>query len=138
MDILFLIFIILSGLLLIILVMLQDEGGEGLGGIFGGGSNTAFGSRSGNVLTRITAVLATVFIVSTLGLAYLKRTPRESEAILDYAREQKYKDSDDQLWYVTTEDETTTTTDDTQVEPEDEANLTEGNQQPEESTDQGQ
>lgn len=135
MDIIFLILIVLSGLLLIILVMLQDEGGEGLGGIFGGGSSTPFGSRSGNVLTRITAVLAAVFILCTLGLAYMKRTPQESGNILDLAREQKYEDSDEQLWYVITEPETEGSgTIETSPDTQDEASLTEGSIPPDTST----
>ncbi|MBN2532126.1 MAG: preprotein translocase subunit SecG [Spirochaetales bacterium] len=132
MDILLLILIILSALLLIILIMLQDESGEGLGGIFGGGSSTPFGSRSGNILTRITAILATVFIVCTLGLAFLKRTPRESGELLNLAREQKYEDSDEQLWYVTTEAETETTT--TIPDSEDDAGFSEGYEPSETST----
>ena len=138
MDILFLIFIILSGLLLIILVMLQDEGGEGLGGIFGGGSSTPFGSRSGNVLTKITAILAAVFLVCTLGLAYIKRTPRESEEILDYAREQKYEESDDKLWYVTTEPETEEQPSGETAPDTGEAGLSEGYRAPEDITDEDQ
>jgi preprotein translocase subunit SecG len=140
MDILFLILIILSAILLIILVMLQDEGGEGLGGIFGGGSSTPFGSRSGTVLTKITAILATVFIVCTLGLAYMKRTPRESEELLDYAREQKYEDSDEQLWYVETEQESGgITSDETGSEGDlipgnNEAGFTEGYTEPDDTS----
>jgi len=136
MDILFLIFIILSGLFLIILVMMQDEGGEGLGGIFGGGSSTPFGSRSGNVLTKITAVLATVFIVCTLGLAYLKRTPSASaDSVLQEARKQKYEESEDQLWYVTTEPETEEAApaqDESAPDMINEPDLSEGPTQPEE------
>jgi preprotein translocase subunit SecG len=142
MDILLLILIVLSGLLLIILVMLQDEGGEGLGGIFGGGSSTPFGSRSGTILTKITAVLAAVFLICTMGLAYMKRTPRESDKLLDYAREQKYEDSKDQLWYVETEpatEEPATSEEGAMEEgqtPEtdDGAGLTEGYKQPEDSS----
>ncbi|WP_228378763.1 preprotein translocase subunit SecG, partial [Treponema endosymbiont of Eucomonympha sp.] len=37
--------------LLICLVMVQDDG-SGVGGIFGGSNSAAFGSRSGSVLTR--------------------------------------------------------------------------------------
>ena len=101
MEILLLILIILSAILLVISIMIQDEQGEGLGGIFGGGSTTPFGSRSGNVLTRITAVLAAVFILSTMGLAFFKATPMEdADSVLIEAREKKYQESDDELWYV--------------------------------------
>jgi preprotein translocase subunit SecG len=105
MDILFLILIILSAILLVIVVMMQDEQGEGLGGIFGGGSSTPFGSRSGNVLTRITAILAIVFLASTLGLAFLKRTPRESRGAVDKSLENMYESSVEELWYADIEEE---------------------------------
>ena len=100
MDILLLVMIIISALLFVIMVMLQDEGGEGLGGIFGGGSSTPFGSRAGNALTRITTILAIVFLACTVGLAYIKRTPPDTGELLEEARQQKYEQGDDTLWYV--------------------------------------
>ena len=42
------VFVIIA-VLLIGLVLLQNEGGNGVGGIFGGSSSSVFGSRSGNV-----------------------------------------------------------------------------------------
>jgi preprotein translocase subunit SecG len=66
---------IISSLLLILVVMVQDEGGDSLGGIFGGGGNSQVGNRSGNILTRITSVLAAVFLLSSFGLAWINRTP---------------------------------------------------------------
>jgi preprotein translocase subunit SecG len=78
MGILFLIIFAISAVLLVLVIMVQDEQGEGVGGIFGGGSSTAFGSRSGNILTRITAILAGVFLVSALILTYINRTPSET------------------------------------------------------------
>lgn len=71
----------ISAILLIIVVMLQDDQGEGLGGIFGGGSSTPFGSSSGNVLTRITTVIGVIFIVSSLGMAYVHRTVEKDDVI---------------------------------------------------------
>lgn len=66
----------LTALLLILIVMLQDEQGEGLGGIFGGGGASGqIGNRKGNFLTKTTSILGAVFILSSLGLAWLNRTP---------------------------------------------------------------
>jgi len=56
------------------LVLVQNDEGGGIGGMFGGGANTAFGSRSGNVLTRATTVLGSLFLIISLGLAFLSRT----------------------------------------------------------------
>ncbi|MBN1699535.1 MAG: preprotein translocase subunit SecG [Spirochaetales bacterium] len=106
MDIIFLILIILSAILLVIIVMMQDEQGEGLGGIFGGGSSTPFGSRSGNVLTRITAILAVVFLLSTLGLAFMKRTPTESRGAVEKSIEDMYESSSEELWFADVEEKT--------------------------------
>jgi len=72
--VLLVIFVIIA-ILLVFLVLIQNEEGEGLGGIFGGGGATAFGSRSGNVLTRATTVLGTMFLVISLGLAIMNRSP---------------------------------------------------------------
>ena len=72
--ILLVVFIIIA-VLLILLVLVQNEEGDSLGGIFAGGSGSAFGSRSGNVLTRTTTVLGALFLVISLGLALINRSP---------------------------------------------------------------
>jgi len=70
-----LVFFVIIAILLVLLVLVQNEEGDSLGGIFAGGSSSAFGSRSGNVLTRATTVLGALFLVMSLGLALLNRTP---------------------------------------------------------------
>jgi preprotein translocase subunit SecG len=70
-----LIFFVLVALLLIGMVLIQDEQGDGLAGMFGGGSQSTFGSRAGNVLTRTTTILGGLFVVVALGLAVLFKTP---------------------------------------------------------------
>lgn len=69
---------IITAVLLVIIVLMQDEQGEGLGGIFGGGGAAPVGNRSGNILTRATAIIATVFLVSLFGYAWINRTPDQS------------------------------------------------------------
>jgi preprotein translocase subunit SecG len=73
-----LVFFVIVAILLILLVLVQNEEGDSLGGIFAGGSGSAFGSRSGNVLTKTTTVLGTLFLVLSLGMALLNRTPGTS------------------------------------------------------------
>jgi preprotein translocase subunit SecG len=66
---------IIAAILLILLVLVQNEEGDSLGGIFAGGSSSAFGSRSGNVLTRATSILGAIFLALSFGLALINRTP---------------------------------------------------------------
>jgi len=70
-----LVFFVIVAVLLVLLVLMQTEEGDSLGGIFAGSSGSAFGSRSGNVLTRTTTVLGSLFLIISLGLALLNRTP---------------------------------------------------------------
>jgi len=57
---------ILACLFLIVLVLLQS-GKEGMGVIFGGGSSTVFGSSgAGGLLVKLTAVVAAVFLATSL------------------------------------------------------------------------
>lgn len=58
---------VLSCVLLIGIILLQKAKDEGLGLAFGAAmGETLFGSRAGNVLTKITIGLAIVFLVNTL------------------------------------------------------------------------
>jgi len=70
-----LVFFVMVAILLVLLVLIQTEEGDSLGGIFAGSSGSAFGSRSGNVLTRATTILGSLFLIISLGLALLNRTP---------------------------------------------------------------
>ena len=62
----------LSALAMIGMILVQHGKGADMGAAFGsGGSGSLFGaSGSANFLSRTTAVLATVFFVATLALAY--------------------------------------------------------------------
>ena len=63
---------VISCFLLVAVILLQkSKGGGGLGGAaFGGGfSDSIFGSRAGNVLTKATIFLAVTFLVNTLVLS---------------------------------------------------------------------
>ena len=57
-------------MLLIILILMQKTRSEGLGLAFGAGmGETLFGSRAGNVLTKMTIVFSAVFLLNTVFLA---------------------------------------------------------------------
>ncbi len=59
-------------LFLILVVLLQQGRGGGLGSAFGGASQQVFGGRgAGNFMTRVTWACATIFILTSVSLAYL-------------------------------------------------------------------
>ena len=80
---------VVIALAIIGLVLLQHGKGADMGSGFGGGaSSSLFGATgSANFLSRATAVLATIFFVLSLVLAYLATTqPREAGSVVDRAR----------------------------------------------------
>ena len=77
---------VLVALAVIGLVLLQHGKGADMGSGFGGGSSgSLFGATgSANFLSRATAVLATVFFLTSLGLAYLAtHKPKAGSGVLD-------------------------------------------------------
>jgi len=96
-GIVLLVIMAVSAVLLVLVVLVQDDQGEGIGGIFGGGSNTAFGSRSGNVLTRFTAVLAAIFLISVFGMAWINRSPTAGN-VLTKARQEALAGGNQSWW----------------------------------------
>lgn len=80
---------------LVVIVMLQS-GQEGMGVIFGGGSSSLFGSSgAGGLLTKVTAVIATVFIVTSLSYTYMTREERiQGTSVMDQAVEQQLEKQD--------------------------------------------
>lgn len=72
---------------IIALVLLQKGKGADAGAAFGAGaSGTVFGSRgTTSFLSRTTAILATLFFLTSLGLAYLAGQRTEPGSILERA-----------------------------------------------------
>ncbi|HEU0201378.1 MAG TPA: preprotein translocase subunit SecG [Burkholderiaceae bacterium] len=78
---------VLTAVSIIILVLLQHGKGADMGAAFGSGaSGSLFGATgSANFLSRSTAVVATVFFLATLGLAYTgtaQRAPRPEGGVM--------------------------------------------------------
>lgn len=70
---------------LITLILMQHGKGADAGAAFGSGaSGTVFGSSgAGNFLSRTTAVLATLFFLNCLGLAYIVSHQSSAPSVID-------------------------------------------------------
>jgi preprotein translocase subunit SecG len=83
---------VLCAIAIIILVLLQHGKGADMGAAFGSGaSGSLFGATgSANFLSRSTGILATVFFLATLGLAYsatAERAPKEDRGVMGTLRQ---------------------------------------------------
>lgn len=96
-GIILLIIFVICALLLIFMVLIQDDQGEGIGGLFGGGSSTAFGSSAGNVLTRFTTILGALFLITSLGLAWINRSAADTD-LIKAVREQSTREDSTEWW----------------------------------------
>ena len=63
-------------LFLVLLVSIQDDGENGMGGLMGGRGTAAFGSHSASVLTKTTFVLVFLFFALSFGLAMVNKKPK--------------------------------------------------------------
>ncbi len=72
-------------LFLILVVLLQSGKGGGLGGLGGGATQQVFGGAgAGNILTRMTAVCAFLFMTLAISLEYLSTsTDRSLERVME-------------------------------------------------------
>lgn len=65
-------------------ILLQSGKGAEIGAAFGGSSQTVFGSRGpANFLSKLTVVVAAVFMVTSLTLAILAKQRNASSTIID-------------------------------------------------------
>ncbi|HEY6563869.1 MAG TPA: preprotein translocase subunit SecG [Pirellulaceae bacterium] len=86
---LFGVLLFLVALFLILLILIQRGRGGGLSGAFGGmGGQSAFGSKAGDAFTRITIVVATIWMtLCVLGVLFLGRSedPLANGSAIDQA-----------------------------------------------------
>jgi preprotein translocase subunit SecG len=73
-SIILIVVFVITCALLILMVVIQDSDSDSLGGVFAGGSGSAFGSRSSNVVIRFTYVLGALFFVCAFSLALLNKS----------------------------------------------------------------
>ena len=78
-------FHVIIAILIIALILLQKGKGADMGSAFGAGaSGTIFGAKgSANFLSRTTAILATIFFITSLALAYLNKGTIKVDSVLD-------------------------------------------------------
>ncbi len=75
---------ILSGLLMIVVILLQStKSGGGLGAISGGVTEAMFGTAASSVLLKVTVWLAVIFMGSTLLLATVTGRVRGSRSVAE-------------------------------------------------------
>ncbi len=75
---------VLTSLLIIAAVLLQSGKGAETGVMIGGSSQSMFGARGATpFLTKVTVVLATVFMVTSLSLALIKQNTVGSSLLLN-------------------------------------------------------
>lgn len=79
-------------ILLVVIILLQS-GKEGMGVIFGGGNTSVFGgSGAGGLLTKMTAFLAIIFIITSLAYNIITNTAHSDQStILDVQIEEMTK-----------------------------------------------
>lgn len=98
---------VLVALLLSFLVLIQDEQGDSIGGLFGGGSSASpFGASSNSVLVRITAVAGTVFMALSLCVAFFVKTPA-ADNVEKAARMKQGQSVDGSDWFAPKSQEST-------------------------------
>ncbi len=87
---------IIACILLVLMVIIQDSDSDSLGGIFAGGSGSAFGSRSTNVVVRFTYALGAIFFVCAFSLALINKS---SVGNVEKAAQSQTKDSTATEWW---------------------------------------
>jgi preprotein translocase subunit SecG len=79
---------LMVAILLVVLILMQRNSGNALSGLGGGNGADSFLSArgKGNLLTRTTAILATIFFITSISLTlYYKGETRSNESITDVA-----------------------------------------------------
>ncbi|WP_127143624.1 preprotein translocase subunit SecG [Pelagibacterium montanilacus] len=77
--------LIVVAMIVVILLQRSEGGGLGMGG--GGGGNFMSARGSANLLTRTTAILGTLFMLTAIALTVVSQLERTSTSILDSAVE---------------------------------------------------
>jgi len=81
--------VILAGLIIGLVLLQRGKGAEAGAGFGAGASGTVFGARGASTLfSKLTAVFATLFFITSLSLAYMStKTPSAPTSVLERAAE---------------------------------------------------
>lgn len=104
-SVILLILFVIVAVLLIFLIAVQDENSQGLGGIFGGSSDSVLGTGASSFLNKVTTGCAIAFMVLALLVAFVNKS-NTSDTLLDSAAAQNSNSN----WYAQDASQTTTTT----------------------------
>lgn len=77
-SIILLVLFVIVSLALVFIVAIQSEDNGGLGGIFGGNSDSAFGGKTNKVINKITAWLLAAFVVLAVLTAVVNNNTSDS------------------------------------------------------------
>ena len=79
---------IILAILLVVIILLQKSEGGALG--LGASQDSFISSRSaGNVLTKITAIIATLFIITSISLTIMSKQEFSSSSVLEKVQEKE-------------------------------------------------
>ena len=91
-SLLFVVDVIVAVLLIAIIMIQQSKSGGGIGAISGGGGGmgeSVLGPAAGNIITKTTVILASVFLLCTLFLAILSQYRSEDVSIAEKIQKQE-------------------------------------------------
>ncbi|EEF84129.1 preprotein translocase subunit SecG [Borreliella spielmanii] len=82
----FIIFVIVS-IFIVLLILIQDEQGDGIGGVFGGGSSSIFGAKSSSVAVKITGFFIALFFIFVVLLSFMNTRRADNSFLNDIKTE---------------------------------------------------
>ncbi|WP_421622999.1 preprotein translocase subunit SecG [Borrelia sp. MN22-0132] len=83
------VFFIITSFMIVLLVLFQDEQGDSIGGVFGGGSSSIFGAKSSNIAIRITAFFIMLFFIFVIALSFINTKRVDNSLLKDVKANEK-------------------------------------------------
>lgn len=75
------IFLVILAIVIVLLILLQSDKSAGMGILGGGGSQSAFGSSTADVLTKMTGTMVAIFMISAFALSVIEA--RRPKSVVD-------------------------------------------------------